>query len=109
MRLELSGYGSGSKSRFWRQIFSDIFNCNIVKTNIGQNAGSLGAAAVAAVGSDIWKDFSRIEEIHEVQDVSKPIEENVQKYRDLYKVYRHTWEMLSRLGDMMADITVKQE
>jgi xylulokinase len=101
--------GGGSKSRFWRQIFSDIFNCNIVKTNIGQDAGSLGAAAVAAVGSDIWKDFSRIDEIHEVQDVSKPIEENVQKYRDLYKVYRHTWEMLSRLGDMMADITVKQE
>jgi len=101
--------GGGSKSRFWRQIFADIFDCDIVKTNIGQDAGSLGAAAVAAVGSNIWNDFSRIDKIHEVQDVSKPIEENVQKYRDLYEVYKHTWEMLSRVGDMMADITIKQE
>lgn len=101
--------GGGSKSRFWRQIFADIFNCDIVKTNIGQDAGSLGAAAVAAVGSNIWNDFSRIDEIHEVQNVSKPIEENVRKYRDLYEVYKHTWEMLSRVGDMMADVTIKQE
>ena len=40
--------GGGSKSKFWMQMFADIFDMNIIKTNIDQDAASLGAAAIAA-------------------------------------------------------------
>ena len=56
--------GGASRSDLWRQIFADAFEIDILKTNIGQEAGSLGAAAVAAVGSGLWDDFSPIDTIH---------------------------------------------
>ena len=43
--------GGGSRSPLWRQILADALQVNIVKTNVGQEAGSLGAAAVAAVAA----------------------------------------------------------
>lgn len=36
--------GGGSKSPFWMQMFADIFGMPIEKTNIDQDAASLGAA-----------------------------------------------------------------
>ena len=64
---EMVVVGGGSKSRLWLQIFADCYEMKIVKTNVGQDAGSLGAAAVGAVGSGLWKDFGRIDEVHKVQ------------------------------------------
>ena len=51
--------GGGAKSRFYLGIFADAFNTRIMKTNIDQDAGALGAAAIAAVGTGLWKDFTR--------------------------------------------------
>ena len=99
--------GGGSKSRAWRQIFADIFNTNIIKTNIGQDAGSLGAAAVAAIGIGLWKSFEKIDSIHQVEDISRPIKDNVIKYNKLLEAYRYSWEFLSKYGDMVAHIDMK--
>ena len=33
----------------------------ILKTNIDQDAGALGAAAIAAVGCGLWDSFDRID------------------------------------------------
>ena len=46
--------GGGSKSALWRKIFADIYNMPILKTNIDQNAASLGAAALAANACEIY-------------------------------------------------------
>ncbi len=54
---EMLMVGGGSKSRLWRQIFADVYDMDIVKTNIDQEAGSLGAAAVAAVGARPVAEF----------------------------------------------------
>ena len=51
--------GGGSRSPLWRQILADALQVDIVKTNVGQEAGALGAAAVAAVAAGLWDDFSR--------------------------------------------------
>ncbi|MBN2323044.1 MAG: FGGY-family carbohydrate kinase [Spirochaetes bacterium] len=99
--------GGGSKSSAWRQIFADIFNANIVKTNIGQNAGSLGAAVIAAVGSGLWKSFAIIDSIHQIEDISRPIKDNVKKYQKLVEAYRYSWEFLSKFGDMVTRIDMK--
>jgi xylulokinase len=47
---EILFVGGGAKSRFYLGIFADVFNTCIIKTNIDQDAGALGAAAIAAVG-----------------------------------------------------------
>jgi xylulokinase len=98
---EMVMVGGGSKSRLWLQIFADCYGMSVVKTNVGQDAGSLGAAAVGAVGSGLWKDFGRIDEVHKVQDSVKPIPENVEKYRKLRPAFEHLRECQARLGDML--------
>ena len=98
--------GGGSKSKLWRQMFADIYNMNIVKTNIGEGAGALGAAAVAAVGAGLWPDFKRIEKIHEVQDITSPNIENVTKYAKLMPSFKYLRECQSKLGNMLHELVL---
>ena len=49
---EIVVVGGGSRSRLWRQIYADVYEMRIVKTNIDQQAAALGAAALAAVAEE---------------------------------------------------------
>lgn len=49
--------GGGAKSALWMQIFADVFGMEIVQSDVGQEAASLGAAAVAARGVGLIKDY----------------------------------------------------
>ncbi len=93
--------GGGSKSEFWRQIFADVYRCNIVKTNIDQDAASLGAAALAAVGLGLWKDFAPVDEAHAIQDIRKPIEGNVEAYQRYMEAFRKAAVHFAQMGDML--------
>ena len=91
--------GGGSKSKLWRQLFADIYNLDIIKTNIDQNAASLGAAAIAANACGLWNDYSRIESIHQIESVEKPIREQVEKYKVLQKVFHQYAKQTAELGE----------
>ena len=101
---EVTVVGGGSRSELWRQILADAYGRDIVKTNIDQQAAALGAAALAAVGTGIWKDFSRIDEIHKVIARAKPDIANVQVYDRLLPVFAQASLYQSRLGDMLAEL-----
>jgi len=103
---EMLMVGGGSKSRFWRRIFADVYNMKILKTNIDQDAGSLGAAALAAVGSGLWGDFKRIDEIHQIQEITEPIPAHVKKYEQLRPACEHIRVTQSELGDLLHGIEV---
>lgn len=96
--------GGGSRSRLWRQIFADVYNTDIIKTNIDQDAASLGAAAVAAVGGGLWKDFSRIDDIHRVEEIAKPDPDHVARYDKLLPIFRSAGEALARIGDELCNL-----
>lgn len=98
--------GGGSKSKLWRQIFADTYNSNIIQTNIGQEAGSLGAAAIAAVGVGLWKDFSKIDEINQFNEVLKPIPENVDKYKKIIKIFKRASKHYAQLGNMLYELDI---
>lgn len=68
---EMLAVGGGSRSDFWMQMYADIYGKTMVRTNIDQQAAALGAAAVAAVGSGIWADFSPLDAVHQVADRKK--------------------------------------
>ena len=99
---EMVVVGGASRSPLWRQIFADVFEIDILKTNVGQDAGSLGAAAVAAVACGLWRDFSRIHQVHQIESVSHPQPENVQAYRRLLPVFGQVRAELGRVGEAMA-------
>ena len=103
---EITVVGGSSRSRLWRQIFADVYQMNIVKTNIDQQAAALGAAALAAVGTGIWSDFNIIDEIHAIEDIAKPISENSATYGRLLPIFRKASRINSEIGDMLASISI---
>ncbi|MCL4204905.1 MAG: FGGY-family carbohydrate kinase [Pirellulaceae bacterium] len=100
---EMIVVGGGSRSSLWRQILADALEIDILKTNVGQEAGSLGAAAVAAVASGLWTDFTPIGRIHQTESVARPRPESVEIYRRLLPVFRESRFDLARFGTMLAD------
>ena len=84
---EILFVGGGARSRFYLGIFADVFNTRILKTNIDQDAGALGAAAIAAVGCGLWPNFEKIDEIHQIVEVVEPDAENNRKYEKLLPVF----------------------
>ena len=93
--------GGGGKSRFWRSLFADIYNKNIIETNVGQDAGSLGAAAVAAVGAGIWKNFDIMSKIHVQKGKIAPNKDNNIKYEQILKLFEKIADIQSDIGDMI--------
>jgi xylulokinase len=103
---EMLMVGGGSKSPLWRQIFADVYGMDIVKTNIDQEAASLGAAAVAAVGAGLWKDFAPVDAVHRVASVARPIPANAEVYRRLMPAFEHLRSSQAALGDLLKSIEI---
>jgi xylulokinase len=102
---EMLMVGGGSKSKLWRQIFADVYRMECVKTNVDQEAATLGAAAVAAVGAGIWKDFRNVDSAHRVESVERPIQENVDVYRKLMPAFECMRRNEAALGDLLTKIS----
>ena len=94
--------GGGSNSPLWMQMFADIFEMTILKTNVNQEAASLGAAAIALVGLKIWKDYEQIPNLHVIESESFPIDENVEAYRLIFPKFVYMNQKMAEIGDYMA-------
>jgi len=101
---EMVVVGGGSRSMLWRQIYADVYNMRILKTSIDQQAASLGAAALAAVGSGLWPDFEKIDQLHELQHTAEPIPSNNSKYEKMLPVFVQAARYHAELGDMLANL-----
>lgn len=100
--------GGGAKSPLWRQIFADVFGMNVLKTNIDQDAASLGAAAIAARAAGFWTDYSPIDELHHVEQLHLPGPENRKKYPKLMETYKTWTEGLAKLPLSLCDISLAE-
>jgi sugar (pentulose or hexulose) kinase len=95
MREEILLVGGGSKSPSWRQIYADIFGKPMLKSRVGQDAASLGAAALAAVGTKFWPSLETIKKAHGDMESSLSNPET----RELYA---HGYERFLALRNTMA-------
>ena len=86
--------GGGANSSLWRQIYADVYHSAVVRTRAGQQAAALGAAAVAAVGVGLWKDFGAIDEVSAVTDMNRPSEDASATYEKLLAKYKRASSLL---------------
>ncbi|MGO8692579.1 MAG: xylulokinase [Rectinemataceae bacterium] len=98
---EMLMVGGGARSALWRRIFADVYGMRIVKTNVDQDAGSLGAAAIAAVGKGIWTDYGMVDRIHKTEAVENPIPANVETYAALMPVFEKIRTEEATISDML--------
>ena len=101
---EMLAVGGGNRSDLWMQIYADLYRKKMIRTNIGQHAAALGAAASALVGIGQWDDYSPIGDIHEVVDTKEPIAENSDQYEKILKVFRKLNGYLCEIGDDISKI-----
>lgn len=80
--------GGGAKSALWRQIYADVYGLRVVRTEIGQQAAALGAAAVAGVGCGLWPDFDIVDRVTRVMNEETPDPKSSAEYGRLYSRYR---------------------
>lgn len=95
--------GGGSKSRFWMQLFADIFGTTTIKTNIDQDAASMGAAAICARATGLWSNYDKLPSLHHPEIVCKPDPETHAAYARLYPIFRHVYDAVADLGDYLSD------
>lgn len=96
--------GGGSKSDLWLSIFADVFNMKIRKTNVDQDAASLGAAAIAMRSIGLWQDYHLIPHLHKLEKLTLPNKENTEKYKKIQKKFLKVADMLAQLGDEFVEI-----
>ncbi len=94
--------GGGAKGEFARQTYADIFGRQIAVSRVRQDAASLGAAALAAVGCGAWASFDSIKEIHREQTVHLPNAENHTVYEKRFPIYKKMCDACADLGDIIA-------
>ncbi len=109
IRGQLLFCGGGSRSALWRQMFADVFDMDIVKTNIDQDAASLGAAAIAARAVGWWQDYRGIADVHTVEHISHPEPSSRDLYQRLLPLFRHVHEQAAALGEYMHRYALEQK
>lgn len=108
--LEASGHlgnrllvvGGGSKGAFARQTYADVFGKEVAVSRVRQDAASLGAAALAAVGCGLWNSFAPLRAIHKDLTLCQPNKENHSFYSKILPLYQKLCDVCSDLGDLAA-------
>jgi xylulokinase len=98
--------GGGARSPLWRQILADVFDAEIVLTNVTEGA-PYGAALLAGVGAGVYKDvIEACDSTIKATDKSEP-GPNRAVYADYYEVYRRLYPALAPEFQQVSKITQK--
>lgn len=99
---EMTLIGGGAKSRAWRQIFADMYRCDIQKPNVLEEATSMGAAITGGVGVGAFDNFDVIDKFLTIESVQHPIEENSKVYDSLKPIFDQCYEGLTGVYEKLA-------
>lgn len=89
--------GGGALDRQWMQIISDVSKKIIETTKEPKMAGAMGAAMCAAVGLGVYRDFTAIKDIVQINVRYIPNENNYHIYDSLYKSYKSIYNSLKNV------------
>jgi len=104
---EVRASGGGAKSNLWLQMQADIYNANIVTTNVSET-GCVGAAILAGIGAGHFKDAKEAcDRFIKPVSVTEPNVDHVEMYEDYYKTYRSLYGTLKDTFAEQAKIVDK--
>lgn len=96
--------GGGAKGKVSRQIYADVFGKEVAVSNVRQDAASLGAAALAAVGSGLWESFLPLRKVHKDLTICQPRQKNHEYYQKILPFYKKMCDACADLGDTWAQL-----
>jgi xylulokinase len=98
--------GGGARSALWRQILADVFDSEIVLTNVTEGA-AFGAALLAGVGAGIYRDVP--EACAATVQLTSRVEPGPHRdiYADYYHIYRDLYPALAPHFKQVGGVTEK--
>lgn len=95
--------GGGSNSDAWVQTCADIFGIPIMRPATTE-AGALGAAIIAGVGSGILGSYEQgVQAMVKMDRSFEPDERRHERYQSRYQKYRQIWPLM---GEYLRDLSV---
>lgn len=91
---ELLLIGGAARNSQWQRGVADIFGCNVLIPQYLEEAGAMGAAVIAGVGSGIYKNFSEINRFIEIQSEVKPDMDVEKIYTPLKRKFEAVYQAL---------------
>lgn len=92
--------GGGSKSRSWRQIMADLYDCEIVSL-VREEGPAYGVAILAGVGTGVFPSVREAsKKLTATKDTVLPIPEEVEVYKKYHALYDCLYEHMR--GDLNA-------
>lgn len=98
--------GGGARSPFWLQLLADVFDSEIVQTNVTEGA-AFGAALLAGVGTGTYADVN--DACARTVQVGNTLEPGAATavYDDYYTIYRDLYPALAPLFKRVSESTVR--
>ena len=78
---ELLVVGGGAKGPIWCQMMADVYNARIKVPALLEEATSMGAAVTGGVGVGVFKDFTAIDQMIQINRTIEPDPAAVAAYR----------------------------
>lgn len=99
---EILAVGGGSVSDFWMQLYADMYGKGMIRSQVGQQAAALGAAATAFVGIGDWPDYQPMASLHRITDRREPIPANTGYFAKRMVLFQKVNQCLSDVGEATA-------
>lgn len=96
--------GGGAKGKVSRQIYADVFGKEVTVSKVRQDAASLGATALAAVGCGLWDSFQLLRKVHQDLTICQPDLQNHAHYQKILPFYKKLCDACANLGDAWAQL-----
>ncbi|MEG1857461.1 MAG: FGGY-family carbohydrate kinase [Pseudoflavonifractor sp.] len=100
---EILVIGGGAKGPVWCQMMADIYNAEIKVPVLLEEATSMGAAMTGGVGVGVFKDFSEIDHMIEVNRTIVPNPETVAAYGPVKEAFEVCYEGMKPIYEYLAN------
>lgn len=100
---EILVIGGGAKGPVWRQMMVDIYNAKITVPVQLEEAASMGAAVTGGVGAGIFKDFTAIDQMLEINAVVEPNPAAHAAYAPVKEAFEVCYEAMLPVYKYMAE------
>ena len=98
--------GGGSMSDLWMQIYADMYGKCMIRSQVGQQAAALGAAATAFVGIGAWSNYQPVASIHQITARREPVPANRDFYAKRMPLFEKLNRYMSEIGNESANCSI---
>ena len=101
---ELTAIGGGIRSDLLSQMMADIYEVNIKRPVVLEEATSFGAAVAGGVGTGIFGGFHEVKDMIKIRDTITPDLQSTAAYKKLYPVFQDAYASLVGVYESLAQL-----